>query len=251
MLTLGVDLAAKDEKTALCLITWGDGPPRLERLVSRDASDDMIKALGVDADVVAIDAPFGWPIPFVDAVSAYGAGSPWPSEQPRGLWFRRTDLLVQATIGGRWSLSVSSDRIARPAERAARLLTLLGYPDRPASRDGSDAVIEVYPAGALRHWSVGTDGYKEPGAVSLRAEICDALLAGTSLRMTADQRVALAATDHPLDALVAALVGRAFSLDRTTRPEGDDIPVARREGWIHLPTVGLDQLGAPGTADRA
>lgn len=252
MLTLGVDLAAAAERTALCLVKWGDGPPNVERLVARDVSDDLVRALGRDADVVAIDAPFGWPIPFVDAVSAYGAGFPWPSVQPQGLWLRRTDLLVQAMIGGRWPLSVSSDRIARPAERAARLLTLLGEDDRPAARDGSDGVIEVYPAGALRRWDIPAEGYKDPGAHSLRAEIRDALISASGLRLRDEEQAALAATDHPLDALVASLVGRAFGIDGTNRPAGPDIATARREGWIHLPVIGLDQLavteggGTPG-----
>ena len=250
MLTLGVDLATKDARTALCLIRWGDGPPSLEHLVARDVSDGMIRAFASDADVVAIDAPFGWPIPFVDAVGAYAAGSPWPRQRPGGLWLRRTDLVVQAAIGGRFPLSVSSDRIARPAERAARLLTLLGQAERPAARDGSDGVIEVYPAGALRHWGIHVEGYKDPAAMNLRAQIRDALISATGLRLSDDEHVALAATDHALDALVASLVGRAFGIDGTHRPEGPDIAIARREGWIYLPTIGLHQLavsegGAP------
>lgn len=243
MLTLGIDLAAKDERTALCLMSWGDGRPRLERLVARDVSDGLISELGVGTDVVAIDAPFGWPIPFINVVRAYDAGSSWPATQPTGLWFRRTDLVVQATLGGRSPLSVSSDRIARPAERAARLLTLLGPTGRPASRDGSDGVIEVYPAGALRFWGFETRGYKDPRAKEVRARVRDDLFAAIGLQADAGHWEALAATDHPLDALVASLVGRAFALGHTSRPDGDLIADARREGWIHLPTVGLAGLG--------
>jgi predicted nuclease with RNAse H fold len=243
--TLGIDLAAGDERTALCLVTWSGGPPRLDRLVPAGVSDSLIVELGRDVDVVAIDAPFGWPIPFVDAVKSYGAGRPWPPERPDGLWFRRTDLIVQAAPGGRPPLSVSSDRIARPAERAARLLTLLGAPTGPVARDGADGVIEVYPAGALRQWRLDPHGYKDPKATDVRRRLRDVLLARTGLRTDQPQFEALAAADHPLDALLASLVGRAFGLGATALPKGDLLADAQREGWIHMPTIALEELSTP------
>jgi predicted nuclease with RNAse H fold len=241
--TLGVDLAAADENTALCLVEWAPRAPHVERLTARRGSDALIVELAADADVVAIDAPFGWPMPFVDVIASYRAGSAWPRQRPDDLWFRRTDVRAHGIAGGRWPLSVSSDRIARPAERAARLLTLLGTPERAAARDGSDAVIEVYPAGALRTWGISTDGYKNADARDVRERIRDQLLGAVGLDVGESERAALAAKDHPLDALIASLVGRAFGLGHTTLPGEEDLDAARREGWIHLPTIGLAQLG--------
>jgi predicted nuclease with RNAse H fold len=68
MLTLGIDLASQREKTAACLIEWKNG-----RAIARDpflgCSDDDLDALIAQADVVGIDAPFGWPVEFTAAVA--------------------------------------------------------------------------------------------------------------------------------------------------------------------------------------
>jgi len=128
MRTLGVDLASADANTAACVLDWSAGVPRVDQLEPGAVGDQLIVDLGRDADVIAIDAPFGWPVAFAALVAAYAAGSPWPDERPdpAALWFRETDRAAMRTAGGRPPLSVSSDRIARPAERAARLLTLMG-----------------------------------------------------------------------------------------------------------------------------
>ena len=55
------------------------------------------------------------------------------------------------------------------------------------------------------------------------------------LALDARTRAALAASDHLLDALVAALVARAQLLGRTVPIPDDALPAARAEGWIHLP----------------
>ena len=50
----------------------------------------------------------------------------------------------------------------------------------------------------------------------------------------AEQRLSVK-SGHARDALVCALVARAYATNGTIRPEGDDQEAARREGWIHLP----------------
>ena len=87
--------------------------------------------------MVAIDAPFGWPVPFVEAVERHRAGLPFGDAPSRSLRLRTTEQSIE----GRPPLSVSSDRIATVAFRAARLLDALGG----VRRDGQDRVIEVYP----------------------------------------------------------------------------------------------------------
>ncbi len=93
--TLGVDLAAGGENTALCLVEWAPGALRVERLIPRRGSDALIVELAADADVVAFDAPFGWPTPFVDEIASYRTGAAWPRQRPHDLWFRRTDVRDQ------------------------------------------------------------------------------------------------------------------------------------------------------------
>lgn len=164
------------------------GGPRVDILLARDVSDDAIVELARDATVTGIDSPFGWPRPFTDAIAAYAAGAAWPRQKPDGLWFRLTDLRARAIAGGRPPLSVSSGRIARPAERAARLLILLGTRDRAARRDGADGVIEVYPAGALRCWGIAIDGYQRSDGSAVRTRIADSIVEQLELSLSSVHR---------------------------------------------------------------
>jgi len=89
----------------------------------------------------AIDAPFGWPEPFVDAVVAHQRGQGWPSgmDNPRAPFERRaTDRFVHDRCG-KTPFSVSADKIAalgltevpRTAEER-RLASLEGWIHLPA-----------------------------------------------------------------------------------------------------------------------
>lgn len=242
---MGIDLASSPTTTAACVVAWGGGTPRILDLRPGGVDDDAIAALASGADATGIDSPFGWPLPFSEALAAYAAGGPWPGDRHARLWLRATDLHAQVVAGGRPPLSVSSDRIARPAVRAALLLSRLGPRGAPAARDGSDGVVEVYPAGALRCWGLATDGYKRPDAAALRGSIADAVVAGAGIALEPGQRALLAATDHALDALVAALVARAHVRGLVRRPSGEDAALAAVEGWLFLPTGRLGDLAGP------
>jgi hypothetical protein len=50
-----------------------------------------------------------------------------------------------------------------------------------------------------------------------------------------DARGACVRSDDALDAVLAALIARAGALGLTVKPEGEDLELARTEGWIHLP----------------
>lgn len=195
MKALGVDLAAGDRDTAAAVLER-DARCCLVRLWPREVSDELIVALAAEADVVAIDAPFGWPLPFVERIATYARGEPRPRVKPEGLWLRRTDARAQAIAGGRAPLSVSSDGIARPAERAARLLTLLGRDGRPAARDGSDGVVEVYPAGALRCWSIEPGCYKDRTGIAHRERIVATIAEALGLVLDDSDRPRLVAIDR-------------------------------------------------------
>src|SRR5690606_9257667 len=112
-------------------------------------------------------------------------------------------------------LSVSSDRIAAPAMRAASLLSQVRLHRAP--RDGSSRVLEVYPAAALKSWSLDHRKYKGPDGRERRDEIVSTLRSrlGPSFRIATSQKERLLDSDHCLDAWIAALVARAHSMGRT------------------------------------
>jgi hypothetical protein len=109
MLTLGVDLAADPTLAALCRIRWEDG--KADVLPGACGADDtaLLKAFA-EADKVGIDAPFGWPDAFVEAVVAHRDGRAWPGlsddRKREALRFGHTDVAVHHETG-HWPLSVS------------------------------------------------------------------------------------------------------------------------------------------------
>jgi hypothetical protein len=264
-ITLGIDLASQPERTALALMSWsvegaqvvtlvrGGGPGGTlhdKRLVS------AMQGLAYEPDAptkVAIDAPFGWPEPFVEAVVAHQHGAGWPDtiDNPRAKYERRfTDLHVKRETG-KLPLSVSTDRIAYCAMRCAVLLADLARFVGPegVARDGSGLVAEVYPDPALRRWlpalwgQADKDSYKgkTDKALRRRAALVDGLLAACDGRLGLSEvdREACIQFDDCLDAVVCALVARAAELEFTELPSGDDArKLARLEGWIHLPPNG-------------
>ncbi|WP_028066174.1 DUF429 domain-containing protein [Solirubrobacter soli] len=235
MRTLGVDVASQDAGTAVCLTRWHAGRCTIEHL-RVGVGDDEIVRLAADADATGIDAPFGWPTTFVDAIRRWAEGEAWPAplgdETRRPLRLRATDLWIHEQTG-KWPLSVSADSIAMCAMRAVTILSRLGSVDRV---DGPH--FEVYPGAALRRWKLDSTGYKRDR--SARERLVEALAPGL-LVLDDEQRVELARTDHALDALVCALIARAAATGRTRRPPAAMRAVAAREGWIHLPDE--DALG--------
>jgi predicted nuclease with RNAse H fold len=233
MRTLGIDLASADERTAGCLVEWGPNAGLVEALV-QPLDDATIGELGRDVDVVAIDAPFGWPTAFVDAVTMHAGGGAWSAASTMDLRFRATDLHVQR-VTGLWPLSVSSERIGVVAFRASRLLSTLRPADR--AKDGSNGVLEVYPAAALARWRLPHRGYKRPGNVAERSAILDGLLRLVRLDLAAGVADDLVLSSDRLDALVSAIVARAYLLGETDPIPETERAVARVEGWIHLPVA--------------
>jgi predicted nuclease with RNAse H fold len=230
--TLGIDLASQPKSTGACVIDWRDGDAVAE-IAPAPLDDAALVRLAAGADLVAIDAPFGWPDQFVAAVSAYHQGFGWPTTDLLSLRYRLTDLHVAHVTGVR-PLSVSSDLIAVCAYRAARLLTALRAiaPDVP--------VVEVYPAGALRAWKMPATGYKGVAGVAVRGQLVDELVRRCAW-LSCDV-AQLLRRDHDLDALLSALVGRAIATGRTQAPSGEQADAASREGWIHLPTCPPEEL---------
>ena len=267
-LTMGVDLAAKPANTAVCILRWGDGKPTVVLLArgkdqdSAPLDDNWIstRAAGLRRDYgeitkVGIDDPFGWPVPFLEAMEAYRRGPHWPrpmDEAPDELRLRETDRAVHKR-SKRWPLSVTSDRIAIPAMRCAGLLTAIAGHIDPAAvkRDGSGLCCEVYPDPALREWvaatpaALGRASYKKKENSETRKKLLAALLTQLPLDDPDGRLATVADEDDYLDALLCALVARAAELGQTYLPkEGEQSDLADVEGWIHLPSRPLADLAS-------
>lgn len=249
--TVGVDLSAEPDRTAICAVTWTPGVASVEPPI-RPADDAAVLAACASADRAGIDCPFGWPEPFLAAVSAHAAGRPWPGrhrtdrDHRRELRYRATDYHVHE-ITGRWPLSVSTDRIGVAAMRCASLLDSLAAQSAPVDRCGSGRVVEVYPAAALHVWRLLRQGYKRDRNV-LDTMVTELLARLPSLRFPLGDEP-FRRSDHAFDALICALVAGAANRGATAPPQTvDQQRRAAFEGWIHLPDgpESLAQLAAIG-----
>ncbi len=250
MRVLGIDLAAQPASTGVVSIE-PVGTDRWRAAVALvEADDDALVDLAPGFDIVGVDAPLGWPEPFVEAVSAHLRHDPWPgSADRRPLTHRRTDDVVVEMGWGR-PMSASADRLGSVAMRAALLQREWAVQwGAPAPRDGTGRLAEVYPAAALRVWDVPAKGYKASGSRAGAArEVRSGIVAELSRRcgdwLDLEQVSAEAvASDHVLDALLCALVGVAVHTGSTLAPRTDDERrAALGEGWIHVPVVGLGAL---------
>jgi predicted nuclease with RNAse H fold len=236
MRVLGIDLAARPKKTDACLLHWSNGEFQVE--LHRVCDDAKLIQLARGCEKVAIDAPFGWPNEFVDALVAHRATEAWPApdgESPEvfraSLSFRATDRVVMHT---RRPLSVSTEKLGVTAMRCAHLLHRWKVRDRT----GRGRFVEVYPAGALVRWGLEGSGYKgaqNEALGKLLGRLCKALPA---LKLDSNTRKMCATSDDAFDALVASLVARAAALGLTDGPPRQVRDRAAQEGWIHLPVRG-------------
>lgn len=242
MKTLGVDLAAEPKATAGCEIEWQNGRATVQWL-SVGLQDDEILRRARQADVIGIDAPFGWPKYFVEAITAHHAGRPWPVESWQKLNRRRLRLRVTDervhSVTGITPLSVSSDAIAIPATRCAWLIDRLGVKDR----SGDGRVHEVYPAAALHLWGLPHRGYKGRENAALGALFASFTKRTLWLAISPRDAELCTVCDDAFDAIIASVVARAAYRGLTLRPTSEELADARVEGWIALPNEGsLDAL---------
>lgn len=256
--TLGIDLASQPKETGACLIDWTGGVGRVVELDPVELTDDVLIELMTDPRVgkVGIDAPFGWPLAFIDAISSYRDEGRWLDLEANEIRFRATETRIFEETN-QWPLTVAMSDLAWPAMRCARLLSRVVPADQLLDRSGAGLAVEVYPMAALRRWHIVSPGspssswsYKgdKPGRRERRAEHLATLRSrlGATLQMSAAYETACIEDDDDFDAFVSALVARAAQVGRT-----DPIPrgmrwQAMREGWIHLPLP--DSAGQLATA---
>jgi hypothetical protein len=265
--TVGIDLASRPAGTAVCAIEWAPQPTVAvltrgvvdygsqaplddKQVLSIMCADHGLLPEGVSK--IAIDAPFGWPVAFVDALSG---DADWPEADvgiDPGLVHRRTDRWIRSRTG-KVPLSVSTDRIAYPAMRLASLFTHYNARrENPVDRTGrTGPFCEAYPDPSIRAFDLWPDGvkrnasYKRDGGTAVRQAIMGRLQERAPwLAVTDAQSEACVESNDMLDALICALVARAAErpgLVHPIPPEAEDD--AQREGWIHLPIDGaLDRL---------
>jgi len=239
MITAGVDLSSQVAHTACCVIDWSDGRGAVATLRLGVVDTDIAQLVG-EVDKVGIDVPLGWPIAFAEAVMQHSLTGRWPSDYSHAdttaLRLRRTDVWAWKHLGLSQPLSVSTDRIALPAMRAASLLS--GLPDRLAL-DGSGVVTEAYPAAALRRWGHPSRGYKGKSNSAARRTLVQGFLAEAEWLQVSDEQLDhCLSSDDAFDALIAALVARASTLALVEPIPEEDRLAARREGWIAIPVGG-------------
>lgn len=233
---VGIDLAADPRRTGLAVLS-GTDTATLEHVATGVEDDALIDAI-CGADKAGVDVPLGWPDRFVDLVAAHSRGAlPAPASTGpawrRDLAMRATDQAVHRRTG-QTPLSVSTDRIAHPALRWAGLEARLRKGRVDVRRDGSGVVCEVYPAAALRCWSLAHRGYKGRDNAGPRVDLVDAM----SRKFRVDwngHRALCEVDDNALDAVLAALVAWEVAEGRCEPPPEALREVARREGWIWLP----------------
>jgi hypothetical protein len=93
---VGIDLSADPKKTGICVLE--DDSVAYVCLGSTTASHpDWLVDHCARADIVAMDVPFGWPKPFVEALTGYEIGV--ALERDRRRYLRRvTDAFVTETL---------------------------------------------------------------------------------------------------------------------------------------------------------
>ena len=215
---------------------WADGTARVEA-VEVLVDDDGLKAIIADTsiDQIGIDVPLGWPEAFVQAVQHHREGREWPPRATKELTHRATDrwLIDKLRVH---PLSVSTDRIAYPAMRAAALTA--GIP-----RDGSGRLVEVYPAAALNVWRLQYKRYKRSTGRAVLSDIIGALRQRAPWLVADDHSwKRFHTSDHAFDALIAALIARAHARGLCHPIPDADREAATREGWICVPNGTVEHL---------
>jgi hypothetical protein len=237
-ITLGVDLSASYKNTATCRIHW---EPRKATIldVKTNLDDEQLLTLMLDVQVekIGIDVPLGWPSEFIDAITAHRDFKPWPQPDREPLRFRETDRYVKEKAK-RTPLSVSSNLIGITAMRAAKLLSVLRGKGLSTDRSGQGKLVEVYPAAALTVWGLPAEGYKGNKGREKRLSLVKELKKSTSTWLDfsdAENEKKCIDDDNILDAVLSALIARAWILGRCHEVPKKLQSQTEQEGWIALP----------------
>lgn len=243
MISAGIDLSAEPKGTALALLDFNNNKAKLVLLEQGLEDKDLIDKT-INADKIGIDCALGWPMKFFEFLKDHqdlknqtliDGGIDFR----RTLAYRETDREIHR-LTGRWPLSVSTDRLGLTAIRTAGLLSKYQASGVAIDRSGEGRLVEVYPGATLRNWNLGTKNYRVDSRA--RQNLLDQLLAQAPwLELGENQEKMLESTDC-FDAVIAALATRAAYRGQYQKPSKDQQEAARVEGWIALPSGGLERL---------
>ncbi|MEH3088567.1 MAG: DUF429 domain-containing protein [Microbacterium arborescens] len=243
MRTVGVDLAASDAATAVAVIDWSDGAAELSSLRLGASDADIVEAAR-SAGKTGIDCALGWPDAFTAFVAAHADPDTVPdvdggADWRRRLVYRETDRVVRE-VTGRWPLSVSTDRLGVTALRCAGLVARLRAAGADVDRSGAGDIAEVYPGASLRVWGFETRGYRVDA--DARRVLLGALRRKAPWLDLGDAGELMVRSGDAFDAVVAALATRAAARGAVLEPAPQQHAIARREGWVALPTGPIGDL---------
>ena len=243
--TWGLDVSTNRAKTAAVAVDWSvQGKGHVVDVRRPLRATEMAPLISEhDGSTWAVDVPFGWPDLFVDLMASRHHGplpaevmpeaAEWDKWRTREVAQRRTDrfLTDDPRIKTR-PLPASFQLLGATAAMwvlvEAQLVSLGVAVDR-AGLDG--ALCETYPSAALSAW-----GFGKPKQSWLE------LKSNFGFLTVEEHLVPQLASDDVCDAIVCALVARARDLNLTIAPTADDLPAARREGWIHVSCEPSDRL---------
>lgn len=246
MKLVGIDLSTDPNKTGVCTV---DGYRTSADLCKGPDAEHIVRLLKYcgGADAIAIDVPFGWPKPFIEALTGYEIGV--ALERDRRQYLRRaTDAWIIKTLPDHLRreakppnpMAVAADKLGATAMVGTTLLNALSGTFRLSPRESgvSQAVMEVYPAASLWAWGLPHKGFKGAGedARNRRSEILERLKLFFGLKVAVQDTKTLVRSDHCFDALVAALTAREYTCSNTFDPPECILnEILRIEGWIRVP----------------
>lgn len=183
-------------------------------------------------DLLALDAPLGWPVALSQTLPWHSAGCGIQAE-PQQLFTRLSDREIHTRLKKK-PLEVGADRIARTAVAALKLLETLrrstgeefplAWQSLPPAQPSA---IEVYPAATIRASGLPIVSYKKPPQRDARQTMLESL--PKKFAVEAYREVAMKSADV-LDAILCVLAGWNFCRGLSVPP--DDLLTAKREGWI-------------------
>ena len=237
MKLVGIDLSADPKKTGVCVLE-DDAVVDVHRGSKTVGHPGWLVGHCARADIVAVDVPFGWPKPFVEALTGYEIGVALAHYRKRYLR-RMTDAFVAETLPQRLPrkgrspnpFAVAADKLGVTATVGTVLLNALSDQFRLSSRESymRPAMIEVYPAASLWAWGLHHRNVET-------SAILERLLKALNPTILEVEREKLLGSRHCFDALIAALTAREYADGNTFDPP-EHVPndILRIEGWIRVP----------------
>ena len=238
-LAWGDYLTASSGRGAVTMVSAQRGPVS----ETDDEWDDVVATIadcarGRQAVLLAMDAPLGWPDSMGAALVGHTAGMPLTASADR-MFQRETDGKERL---GKKPLEVGANLIARTAHSALRHLgqireslgSAVPLAWDPERVEGVQ-VIEVYPAATLLAHGLSDEGYKgsKPNHRMERKGLAEDLAKNDRLLGIAGVvRGEMEKTDHALDAVVCCLAAADFLRGDAAPPKPDQVPLAKKEGWI-------------------